>query len=1639
MLLPSLSTAPEDSIRDLLASQRNREGPSLTKEEEDLLVEEIYHTSSQLRNQEWDGRAPRMNGEWSSTSLSDQGGRYMNGYYTQESLLAGSSSSPALATHRNPANENDTWTTSPLPTSTSFSSFQTFGVTDNGIRAKSPKSYGGLSFSGGHSALRDDETMRKRAKNQSNAAASSSTLPVAGSNTTTPKNEDVDLPPISPERANEYYKARQEVKRSNSPSGSERTATPTSSALPQLSGGLGKASDPLPDSAESSTFGRPPRKRQSLLSGLTPAQVKRISSALGEIEERLQRSGGILGQTRSKDINGLDEEEEMLDPTPITHGATHRRRQPSDARSESSATSTASSVFPFGVSPTNSSLTGNASVTGSSTTSPPRISHSPRSHNLHAHLEQPETRAPPPPQPSFHPKALSQLDAHSNKTRQTSPNQAAAVPTAGSEAQSPYVFPEPKSEVPRPILTPQRTQPIRHLPTLSLSSAGHTSPEYVYVPGQPRPVGSFHRSDGSLSSRSGTPSFSPSTANSMAGTPSPSNSTFAGHRKSDSTPAAAGPFIAPRSASLARSRSVNQSDGSPSSSSNTAEATPPKPVSLYGSSTSSISSILTGSQVVTTPPVSIGRYRNGVIPLGDPIGSRNLSSSLSSHSPATGDIIEEDEGEEEDARQAGGPKPVGHSANPPMLDLQSPTRRRVGLLPEIKKVPARKSVSESLSEHNTSPAASPRQPSNDQNILSFHTGQAPSGWRLSAETASCTVSPEGTIEESSETHNTSAITHESSTQDSHAPLSPLGLGSPSFDAYRRGSVDSLSSGFMEFDELGWDDLLTQTTPPQSLRSAASDGPPLTPGDELSAYADTLRKFGGKEIDVDEFMRIQDMLVEKAKDERQALRDELDESPMIPVRVSLIARSRLKPDQYSPPPNASSMPSKSAVVHRATSPSKRPTSPIVTATSITRPDVSESPEKVEQLERTPEPPPTSDSGSFPHPGHMRSASSQGTANSKVIITPLRAAPPPPTANTESTKGFTPDTAVSMSKGPSWHSLLTQQSASEESEVIFTPPSGLARVDTRRIALGDDPEVRKDFEARIAAATAALNRSPSNSAARLERKGTKRGGNGAMVISSPTLLSSSAKLDSTPLSTPESQAAATLSKSSDKFSGSGSKRSLRWKPFKGMRKGLSFSGDGNSPLASPSSQSSDPKLADPIALKAKDDLNNAAATPGPSDGVSPDLKAFKFPGNSANSYPQRNPDGPLPVAPNDAKNSKDPRSFVGLLRRGKSDDKVDTPSSNATGLQTSDISAPTHLASGPQAALLTTMHSHTLSTDSAAANFLAAGRAVGLTEDQLNEMLVSKGLTRSPSRTSISQYSTAATTHSMPMTSPNLNLGTPISTSGSPQTKDVSKFGEAVSLPSRSVPAFKSQAKEADSPESNQEGKRFGKTMGLLRSLSRSRRGSPAGTDMARQGSTEASASASGSDDHLKTSTARNVVVRRTLLIPSDVANGVSTPTGKSPATLAPGASPDSKSSPQRKASVKRKPLNLTREDQALVSGTPSHSRQVSGATSVPEETATPTKPEEPKEVIASLGLLHPNSTPTPGQRGSGVRATPTPTRSDGANGARSSGGGSFYDYYNNDDPGEETLVSPQEGETGVRSKSRATRDTMRSSTQAVEIT
>ena len=554
----------------------------------------------------------------------------------------------------------------------------------------------------------------------------------------------------------------------------------------------------------------------------------------------------------------------------------------------------------------------------------------------------------------------------------------------------------------------------------------------------------------------------------------------------------------------------------------------------------------------------------------------------------------------------------------------------------------------------------------------------------------------------------------------------------------------------------------------------------------------------------------------------------------------------------------------------------------------------------------------------------------TVQSPLLVMSRRTAPPPP-GTTETTK-----------------------SPSEQNdEYVFPPPSSqLSRnTSSRKIAPENDPEVRRDFEARIAAATAALNRTPSKSLPRLERKNTKRGA--AMVISSPTLVSSSAKLHGAPLSPPGNSIDPAIARALEKSSGSGNKRSLRWKL--GFRKGPSISGN-DSISSKPTPSPFDHHLEEPIALKSGE-FESSAKTQGATNASQPDLNSFRFPHTfGARSTDDLRKFDTRPARPVAEHSGSGLRGLMGM-RRGRSDEKPQESTPPIVHVPSSSV---------PPKPL----HTPTSSNDSAIAKFIDAGRAVGLNDIQMSEMLIQKGM--------LNRSQTSASSKSFPSIAPTSALSQP---PPGPITRDASLKRQ----PSMDKKAGQGGAK------------------GLLRSLSR---GKKSGVKKDQVIGTAAPSSTSAKETEVRA--ARKMVVRRTLLVPSENGsiNSVS-PNATLPSPLSNLDSPDSSlhrpGASERKASVKRKPLNLSREDQALVSSSPnSHRRKVSIGTTSSDRSNTNVE-------NAGLGFLHPPN--LVGERTTSMTGTEAP--SDSTSLRRSSGGGSLYDLYSEGgtDGVQETLVSP----------------------------
>ncbi|WVQ95341.1 hypothetical protein IAU59_002438 [Kwoniella sp. CBS 9459] len=1539
VLLPSLSTAPEESLRSLLASQRARhDGPALTLEEEELLFAEIHDAATSPASDSWDGRPPKLGQDWVSSGPKGFG---MSRSASNPSLLTASASSPSIMITSDGGSSPGPYTglqyISPPPTSNSFSSFKTFGVgaspehpthaaagSGPGSAGFATKSYG---FSGG-SGMRDGEYIRRVKKSASHKDLKNSSISSRRSNHSnedgTPTREPVPLPPaISPEKANAYYHP---PRRAASPTPSERTATPTSSMVPlvharstSLKGHSPSASlsfslqePPTPESPEGAmTLGKQQksRKRQSRLAGLTPAQVKRISLALEEIGGELRRGSSMVQPLPVKREPGAapqPEVEEMLDgeERQTCSGQEsdfdeERTRRPSDIRSEESCTSAVSSVFPFKMSPTNSTFT-NSGNPGTEPASPVKLPPSPKSYNLLAQVEEPVPPLPP---------------------------------------------------IPRPVFTPTRSQPVRHQPTLSNSSTSTMTPNQpVYIPGQPRPVRLTHHSQSSTSSRSATPSNQSPLDAMRSSTQSPDSARL------DHTPSplSAPSYATPKSSSLGRSRSVNQAQGTP---------TRPPLTGVFGDSGSS----------------SFTRRRAGTV--GEQPMDRRRSSTKSGGIPSTPEIIEE--------------------TDETPSDTESGYTPHDEVLPELKQVTSRHSVAHS------------RRTGSEASVHQLHNNL---GWNLSPsayESGERAVSMQGTIESS----NSNAVSPADTPQ------------SPATTLRRQASTDSLDSSFEEPSNAPSEVVWTSVF--EDNRSPSSDSEIDSP-DAPRKDSDILRKMSG--LGMEDLARLQEKLVVKAKQEREALRGDGLESPVpqYAPTMSPEAFSPLQPPHraLSPPPLARPLSPPTSwrfppVEQRQQSPASQSTTPSQEKSTL--------PSSTDTHILTP---PTSATASIP-------VSAAKPHSQSIVIS--RPPPPPPVQ---------PQPPVE-----------TPSEAADEH--VYTPPStDLSRDPSAkmhsRLPYEDDPAIRSDFEARIAAATAALNRTPSVSAqggSKLERKFTKRGG--PMVISSPTLVSSTANVPTTPL-TPENQVEPGIAKSLEKASGSGSKISLRWKKLAGLRgKGPSFSSNEVTPFPPPASappmpaasrqspqhqpsrlsppsqsslqrsqsQSAARKLDDPIDLQSVEDAPPSAP---------PDLNAFRFPPPPERSGPpptsagsttapgSRQPE--VPTAPaasglrhviskikrkddkHDAARAQSPpppSAAVPLNGRAQSPQPVipsgrrpSSPLQQSTTVLAARAQSPLPNLNGVVEDSHQSQAKHTPSSsgDEALAKFIEAGRQLGLDDDQLNAMIAAKGFDRSlPSSDPRPQQPQVQMPNGAPAT------GMPVQARSTP----------APASPPRSKPASAEKEKK-----------------GLFRSLSKSRKNhsQPPSAPLPVPPSLAPAAPIIESEEPAPTTTHDKTVVRRTMILPEGLNIIPSTPLTNNNTPSIP-ESPDATlarmaQNQGRKQSVRRKPLNLSKEDQELVSNSPpAHRREFSFGTnrSVSDSnptTAVPTAGPSPAHTpgeLHGLGFLHPNTPLGVKTAPSNKSISPAASMDDDSH-ARSSTGGSLIDMYANND--DEELLQPSPEKLGT---------------------
>ena len=547
-----------------------------------------------------------------------------------------------------------------------------------------------------------------------------------------------------------------------------------------------------------------------------------------------------------------------------------------------------------------------------------------------------------------------------------------------------------------------------------------------------------------------------------------------------------------------------------------------------------------------------------------------------------------------------------------------------------------------------------------------------------------------------------------------------------------------------------------------------------------------------------------------------------------------------------------------------------------------------------------------------------------------------------------------------------------SAEGHDEMIHTPisdqlsrnPSARnpANIREGKVALDEDPEVRRDFEARIAAATAALNRTPTTSGSKLERKPTKKG---VFSISGPKLVSSSSNVPTNPLTPPEAPIDASTKKALEKTSGSG-KGSGRWRKL-GFRSRPSQSGQNTpesatpAPMPRPVTPSKSTTTSPALGPTPKTEKNLAAAIKLPTDSpISPDLDNFKFPpiGNKQPRNPairDRPISPPMPYQPTMQQVAEmTPRAlYVEPDVGGTKQSNVDQAAKSGD-------------------------HSHS-SSDSTVAKFIESGRALGLNQEQLDQMLVANGM--------LDRSATA--TSSRPSQS---SVNTSNSLSNSTASVSQTQLQSLVRNPSVS---------QASEPKAKG---------GLFRSFSK-KKGKAAGPQ------TPAAPEPKVQEPLPEP---RNVVVRRTLLLPHPptLPAGPTTPTKNKTGSAF--ESPDSirKFAGGRKQSIKRKPLNLTREDHELVSSSPptsAHRRNFSTGT-IQSNRSGDIPDNQPGN--KGLGFLHPlaGSTRSQGQGHSssfsGLNSSPGgQSRISEGSKRRSSTGGSLYDLYGGHDADEEEMLAP----------------------------
>jgi len=401
---------------------------------------------------------------------------------------------------------------------------------------------------------------------------------------------------------------------------------------------------------------------------------------------------------------------------------------------------------------------------------------------------------------------------------------------------------------------------------------------------------------------------------------------------------------------------------------------------------------------------------------------------------------------------------------------------------------------------------------------------------------------------------------------------------------------------------------------------------------------------------------------------------------------------------------------------------------------------------------------------------------------------------------------------------------------------------------------------------------------------------------------------------------------MAKALEKASGSSRKMTMRWRKL-GFRRGPSVSAapDVLSPPDSTQLQTA-LRLEDPIALRAASSPEAPKFSPVvPSTKISqsqsPDLNAFRFPASA-------------------------PRPALFTAIEAATMDLAMPVNVNGQGRDRNASGPSAGLSAPPILAEVQVLHSPSSSTDSAVMKFIEAGRAVGLNDAQLHDMLVAKGMLDQSDHDIGAHMGRSAVQAANPVRKPS-------------QDKKTAK--------------------------------------GLFRSLSR-KKSQPSKAETPLELSSEP--------------VPRNTIVRRTLLVPSEAPF-------LAPTTLfneqASPASPCDQS--QRKLSIKRKPLNLTKEDHVLVQNSPSgRVRKVSTATTTSALSEEVSRAEE----TAGLESLQAGATRD--------RSTSSVNPSEGL-----SDSGSLYDIYD-DYANQENLASPTQSRRVAAIPSPGKR-----STHAVEIT